>query len=265
MIANLSDAMAEIGRMAQFIDQLESSLSAERDRVESLELEISKLRGVLKGRDVFKLDALLSRAEKESAEWKARAEQIENKWMDWGIIEIAVRNKSVNDYMHHWEGRARRAEKELDLRASQAETKMLRDTASCLTRENDVFRDRTEKAEGKIEECVREVSRIGRELGYSEAAKAEAMRVIKRVQDEAGLCGCTHDDCYHLAIEKILTPAAPLADELKAWDKLSDEALVKAEKEMAEGDHDCHDPNCQIKLGTVPPAGEGKEKNDAEA
>jgi hypothetical protein len=31
-------------------------------------------------------------------------------WKTWGIIEIAVRNSNVMEYMKHWEGRALRAE-----------------------------------------------------------------------------------------------------------------------------------------------------------
>jgi len=30
-----------------------------------------------------------------------------------GIIEVAVRNASVSEYMHHWEGRAEKAEAEI--------------------------------------------------------------------------------------------------------------------------------------------------------
>ena len=31
-------------------------------------------------------------------------------WSSWCIIEVAVRNPSVSDYMKHWEGRAEKAE-----------------------------------------------------------------------------------------------------------------------------------------------------------
>ena len=33
-----------------------------------------------------------------------------DQWKTWGIIEIAVRNSNVMEYMRHWEGRALKAE-----------------------------------------------------------------------------------------------------------------------------------------------------------
>jgi hypothetical protein len=41
-----------------------------------------------------------------------RAER--EQWSKWNIAEIAVRNPSVMEYMKHWEGRAERAEAELE-------------------------------------------------------------------------------------------------------------------------------------------------------
>ena len=46
-----------------------------------------------------------------------------NQWKTWGIIEIAVRNPSVANYMEHWEGRAIKAEQALA--ALEAENKRL--------------------------------------------------------------------------------------------------------------------------------------------
>ena len=39
------------------------------------------------------------------------------KWAAWGIIEVAVRNPSVAEYMKHWEERALKAEEELAIRS----------------------------------------------------------------------------------------------------------------------------------------------------
>ncbi len=39
----------------------------------------------------------------------ARAER-DKQWSEWGVIEVAVRNHSVAEYMRHWEGRAEAAE-----------------------------------------------------------------------------------------------------------------------------------------------------------
>lgn len=44
---------------------------------------------------------------------KGTREEIEQ-WKTWGIVEIAVRNPSVSEYMSHWEGRATKAETEND-------------------------------------------------------------------------------------------------------------------------------------------------------
>lgn len=46
----------------------------------------------------------------EIARLRAEVEQ----WRTWGIIEIAVRNPSVAEYMRHWEGRAEKAEREVE-------------------------------------------------------------------------------------------------------------------------------------------------------
>lgn len=35
-------------------------------------------------------------------------------WRNWGVIEVAIRNPSVAEYMRHWEGRAISAEAERD-------------------------------------------------------------------------------------------------------------------------------------------------------
>lgn len=35
-------------------------------------------------------------------------------WRTWGIVEVSIRNPNVAEYMWHWEGRAKRAERYLD-------------------------------------------------------------------------------------------------------------------------------------------------------
>lgn len=45
--------------------------------------------------------------------WKQRAELAERElehFKSGGIIEVAIRNASVSEYMRHWEGRTERAE-----------------------------------------------------------------------------------------------------------------------------------------------------------
>jgi hypothetical protein len=56
---------------------------------------------------------------------KARIEALQGEneqWKTWGIIEIAVRNQSVSEYMQHWEERATKAEAKLSqIEADHAE------------------------------------------------------------------------------------------------------------------------------------------------
>lgn len=60
---------------------------------------------------VERATALLA-AERQEGRLEGRVkERIE--WSGWGIIEIAVHNGSVSDYMKHWEGRTEKAESEL--------------------------------------------------------------------------------------------------------------------------------------------------------
>lgn len=53
-------------------------------------------------------DRLASLAE-ELARVKADLDQ----WPKWGVIEVAIRNPSVAEFMRHWEGRAESAERQL--------------------------------------------------------------------------------------------------------------------------------------------------------
>lgn len=47
-------------------------------------------------------DAEIARLTEQLAQWKS-----------WGIVEIAVRNQNVADYVEHWEGRTTKAEEQL--------------------------------------------------------------------------------------------------------------------------------------------------------
>ena len=44
----------------------------------------------------------------------ARVEAELAQWKTWGIVEVAVRNPAVAEYMKHWEGRALKAEENAD-------------------------------------------------------------------------------------------------------------------------------------------------------
>lgn len=49
--------------------------------------------------ELTRLRTALAEVERENAQWRT-----------WGIVEVAIRNPSVADYMNHWEARAEKAE-----------------------------------------------------------------------------------------------------------------------------------------------------------
>ena len=59
------------------------------------------------------LEVSKAEAEKRAADAEAQVRQ----WQTWGIVEIAVRNRSVADYMKHWEARALKAKAEAQVKA----------------------------------------------------------------------------------------------------------------------------------------------------
>ena len=61
----------------------------------------------------MKLIERIAAAEKRAADAEAQVMQ----WQTWGIVEIAVRNRSVADYMEHWEARALKAKAEAQVKA----------------------------------------------------------------------------------------------------------------------------------------------------
>lgn len=46
--------------------------------------------------------------------WKYRYDALLHDVKNWGVIELAVRNFNLMDYMRHWEGRAEKAEGEVE-------------------------------------------------------------------------------------------------------------------------------------------------------
>lgn len=66
-----------------------------------------------KGRHLLKLARQLERELASCADERKARKEAEHDWRTWGIIEIAVRNSNVADYVRHWEQRAEAAEAEL--------------------------------------------------------------------------------------------------------------------------------------------------------
>jgi hypothetical protein len=46
--------------------------------------------------------------------WKSKYEELCLDLQTWGVAEIAVRNLAVMEYMRHWEGRAEKAEADVE-------------------------------------------------------------------------------------------------------------------------------------------------------
>jgi len=63
-----------------------------------------------------RLQALVDSADEPNGSmmWTSDHDKIlarqEEQWKTWGVVEIAVRNPSVSEYMSHWEGRTTKAE-----------------------------------------------------------------------------------------------------------------------------------------------------------
>jgi len=79
----------------------------------------------------------------------ARAER-DKQWRDWCVIEVAIRNPAVAEYMKHWEGRAEAAEarvKELE-EASAMKDRIIRN----LDPEASGLREKLETTEARVAE-----------------------------------------------------------------------------------------------------------------
>jgi len=63
--------------------------------------------------EYFTRDELNQVLEEKERFINAQEEELEQ-WETWGIVEIAVRNPNVAEYMKHWEKRAIEAEERLD-------------------------------------------------------------------------------------------------------------------------------------------------------
>jgi hypothetical protein len=88
--------------------------------IEYLRAEVERLRAE---RDDFYMDYRM-KCDRETkalevviAGLKAETEQ----WTTWGVIEVAIRNPAVAEYMQHWEGRAEKAEAEVEALRADAE------------------------------------------------------------------------------------------------------------------------------------------------
>lgn len=82
----------------------------------------------------------------------AGLEAVNEQWCQWGIVEIAVRNHSVAEYMEHWEGRATKAESELaSLREQVTSGTLAPQRIADIIRERDALRE----SNGKLVEALK--------------------------------------------------------------------------------------------------------------
>ena len=90
----------------KMLEQMARDINAESvakaDRITELEAEKSDFYMAYR----IKCDAETKALEARITELEA---EIHN-WKTWGIIEVAIRNPSVSEYMNHWEGRCLKAE-----------------------------------------------------------------------------------------------------------------------------------------------------------
>jgi chromosome segregation ATPase len=121
------DLKAEINRIT---DEGVLRLMAERDALR----DAARMQAISDSERITALRAEVTRLSEGMAQWrydcdKAIAERdIAQREVDHfknsGIIEVAIRNASVAEYMRHWEGRTERAEK--DIRSLESDYEDLR-------------------------------------------------------------------------------------------------------------------------------------------
>ena len=94
-------------------------------------------------------------------------------WRGWGIVEVAIRNPSVSDYMNHWEGRALKAE--ADLATLKAEVEELRQRDRVISRQIErhasgddplahALREDRDKFEGEVKRLKAGIARLEQEM-----------------------------------------------------------------------------------------------------
>ena len=118
---------------------------AESAAMETLRTEVADVIASLKEWQTKNNDLLIphawqtiERLERELAQMAAQKAEAEHNWRTWGVIEVAIRNPSVAEYMRHWEGRAESAERRVsELEAKLAESSRDAERLAYLTADHD--------------------------------------------------------------------------------------------------------------------------------
>ncbi len=153
--------------------------------------------------DVVSLGQDLARRLSEAEASNEALERENNHLTSSGVIEVAIRNPSVSDYMSHWEGRAEAAE--TALQASQAEIARMREA---LEHWRDTAHEQNGLAMGH-EEALQTAQAEIAEL--KEAATLSAM-YLKTGFIECGRCGHeveTKNTDAEYTLREALTPQEP--------------------------------------------------------
>ena len=112
------------------------------------------------GLQIERLELALSAARRELADWKT-----------WGIVEIAIRNVNVKSYVEHWEGRALKAERELQ----QARREALDTVIVALDRRLESLMIMTDRAG---------YTREGSDLAQRTSATRDALDIVRSLKDK---------------------------------------------------------------------------------
>jgi 8-oxo-dGTP diphosphatase len=109
-VVKVADHQAAIAVIEAERDALRDATNDWRRRY--MEMERAHSTTVDKLSDAISRIQLRERELAERGAQKSAFEQELQQWKTWGVIEIAVRNPNVAEYMSHWEGRAEKAEAE---------------------------------------------------------------------------------------------------------------------------------------------------------
>lgn len=178
----------------------------------------------------------LSDYEKLETELDAAKAELKQ-WAQWGIIEVAIRNPSVADYMKHWEGRAEKAELQRDT-IKQA---WIKECERSIAAEKSLaaLQARIEKAEQELAAYVDidvAINEAQHALGAKEGESLVA--TAHRIADELAALHTRLEDnfCYDIKGNRVEVEAGSIPDGITCRDetiKLQNESISKLYNDLA--------------------------------
>lgn len=171
----------------------------------------------------------------------ARIDELQSNISDWGIIEIAVRNDSVQEYMAHWEGRALKAEK--DLEAHRCEIVALREAICSRDWPGDtvelskVYHRTAAEYAGKTIIGVEELAKLKRDaedpttINQRDRAEDAADKLTSEILGEP-IDWSDHSAKWEEALDAVVTPTE-LAN-LRSYKVEASEQFLQLETQLAD-------------------------------